>query len=235
MTHKYRQIAIDGYSSCGKSTIARDLANKLGYLHIDSGAMYRAASLATIRAGIHFEDVSSIVSLMNNTDIDFDMTTKVARVTLNGEVVEDMIRTQEVAQIVSQISIIRKVREQLVAAQRHISASCHVIMDGRDIGTVVFPNADVKLFITADIDVRSRRRWEELLERGMDVSLEEVKHNLLRRDQIDSSREIAPLRKADDAICLDTSHKSRSEQLQIALDIIHDIIPHVEESSNTSY
>lgn len=211
-------IAIDGYSSCGKSTVAKALAKKLNYIYIDSGAMYRAITLYCIDNNlINGSEVQEIELLNRIPDIHIDFRWakdgEQADTHLNGKNVEDKIRQIEVSNLVSPVSIIGFVREAMVKLQRELSSDKGVVMDGRDIGTVVFPDADLKVFMTADPDIRAQRRYDELKNKNQVVSLDEIKKNIKQRDYIDSHREISPLRKADDALLLDNSNLSREEQL----------------------
>lgn len=219
------QIAIDGYSSCGKSTLAKDLALATGYLHIDSGAMYRAVSLYVLNHDIDLEDATAIAAMVNSLTIDFVERAGRRYTRLNGAVVEDAIREPRVSDIVSQVAVIGSVRTRMVELQREMSQHHTVIMDGRDIGTVVFPDAVLKLFVTADVNIRVERRWKELQAKGKIVTREDVRKNLLLRDHIDSTREIAPLRQADDAVVIDNTNMSRDEQAAFALRLIQERIP----------
>jgi cytidylate kinase len=212
-------IAIDGYSSCGKSTLATDLARRLQYLHIDSGAMYRAVTLYFLRHLIDIQDPQAVKSALSDILIYLTFETDHQITWLNHENVNDAIRTPEVNQLVSPVSTLTAVRREMVAQQRRMGWDKGIVMDGRDIGTVVFPQAELKIFLTADLDVRVERRWLELKEKGMELSREEVKSNLLLRDHIDTTREDSPLRKADDATIIDTSYLTRREQVQIAFDL----------------
>lgn len=213
-------IAIDGYSACGKSTLAKVLAKKLDYKYIDSGAMYRAVTYYALSNDITDQNGISISELENklsNIQIDFiyDDVAKISFISLNGEIIEDQIRTMEVSSNVSIVAKSAKIRKKMVDLQREMSAQGGVVMDGRDIGTVVFPKAELKLFITANIDIRTQRRYDELNEKETS-SLSEVKNNLLERDRIDTTREISPLVKADDAIEIDNSYLSKDEFFDLA-------------------
>ena len=210
-------IAIDGLSSCGKSTLAKSLAQHLDYTYVDSGAMYRAVTLYMIRNRL---DLDSLVNNLEHISIDFYRRNGSLRTRLNREDVEDEIRRLEVSEHVSQVSTIEAVRTKMVALQRQMSENTGVVMDGRDIGTVVFPLADIKLFVTADLDVRAQRRFKELKNRGIDCTLDKVKKNLQKRDKLDSTRSISPLLRADDAIELDTTYLTREEQLKEAVEIV---------------
>lgn len=199
-------IAIDGHSSCGKSTTSKILARKLAYKYIDTGAMYRAVTLYMIENDIDFKDEEVLMDTLPKIQVDFRMDPeKGNRTTLNGRDVEDDIRTMKVSALVSPVSTIPSVRRKLVEQQQVIAAGKGVVMDGRDIGTVVLPNAELKVFMTASLEARAKRRWEELKRKGQDISLEEVSRNLSERDRIDSGREDSPLKMADDAILLDTT------------------------------
>jgi CMP/dCMP kinase len=222
-------IAIDGYSSCGKSTLARALAHKLHYNYIDTGAMYRAVTLFAIRenlVGLHKPvDVDMLVLKLDKVDVKFEINpiTHHSDVLLNNQNVEQHIRTMEVSNIVSRVSAIKEVREKMVALQRHMGKGKAVVLDGRDIGTHVFPKAELKLFMTADTDVRTKRRHDEYSSKGQYFTLEEVKLNLLKRDQEDINRKESPLIKADDAVVLDNSELTREEQLEFVLKLIADL------------
>ncbi len=210
-------IAIDGLSSCGKTTLAKDLARHLQWLHIDSGAMYRALTWLMIQKGWTIEEL-----LQHLEDVELELTREngEALIRINGQVVRDELRDPRVTEHVSAVSMIPEVRRFLVEKQRAAARNASVIMDGRDIGTVVFPHADIKFYLTADEDVRVQRRHRELLEKGYDIDEEEVRRQIRQRDHLDTTRAHSPLRKAEDAIVLDTSHLSRSEQLEEALKII---------------
>lgn len=218
-------IAIDGYSSCGKSTLARDLAQKLGYIYIDSGAMYRAVTLYALQhKNITKEDVNSeiVISFLDEINLHFErnLKTNKAELFLNNQSVSDQIRSPLVSSVVSKISTIKEVRQKLVLQQRKIGAQGGIVMEGRDIGSVVFPNAELKLFISADIEIRVDRRYTELNKSGISITRDEVKINLEQRDQIDSTRKESPLLKTKDAIEIDNSHLSREEQLNLVLKLL---------------
>ena len=211
-------IAVDGFSSCGKSTFAKAIAARLGYIFIDTGAMYRAVTLyalehGAIRSGIVDED--AVVASLKDIDIDFRFNPErgASDIYVNGDLVEGKIRTIEVSNCVSPVSSIREVREKLVAIQQQMGRKRGVVMDGRDIGTVVFPDAELKIYMTADPVVRAQRRYDELTAKGDDVTLEEILENVISRDHADMNREISPLRQAEDAIVLDNSHMSVEEQM----------------------
>ncbi|PIX32823.1 MAG: cytidylate kinase [Bacteroidetes bacterium CG_4_8_14_3_um_filter_31_14] len=223
-------IAIDGYSSCGKSTMAKAIASLLGYTYIDSGAMYRAVTLYCIRYGIIKNSNVNIKLLkqnLNTIDIRFlqNNLTNESETWLNGENVEDEIRKQEVASCVSIVSKIPEVRKKLVSIQRKIGENKKIVMDGRDIGTVVFPEADLKIFMTANQIIRAKRRLLEMNEKGMLTTINEVVENIKQRDYIDENRDVSPLRKADDAIVLDNSNMTREEQLDWVMQKINQIEP----------
>ncbi|WP_372752604.1 (d)CMP kinase [Labilibaculum sp.] len=211
-------IAIDGHSSCGKSTVAKDLAKKIGYTYIDSGAMYRVVTLFAMRHNLISDDrvdENKLAHLIEKVSISFQYNNEKQRheTFLNKELVEDEIRRLDVSNNVSLIAKIKFVREKMVAFQRELSKEGGVIMDGRDIGTVVFPNADLKIFMTADVEIRAIRRYKELKEKGETISLDEIRENVSKRDFIDENRKESPLRKAEDAITLNNSHLTPSEQL----------------------
>ncbi|MEH6537460.1 MAG: (d)CMP kinase [Psychroserpens sp.] len=212
-------IAIDGFSSTGKSTVAKQLARALGYVYVDSGAMYRAVTLYTMRNGFietDCFDAEALISQLDDIKISFKFNEDLgfAEVYLNGENIERDIRTLQVSQFVSQVATISKVREQLVKQQKNFGKDKGVVMDGRDIGTVVFPDAELKLFMTASAEKRAKRRYEELIERGDDVSYEDVLKNVQTRDHIDSTREDSPLKMAEDAIKVDNSNMTLDEQFE---------------------
>ncbi len=222
MTRKKIVIAIDGHSSCGKSTMAKTLARILGYIYIDSGAMYRAVTLFALRNGWITNgnpDVENVISSLKDIKITFRWNHETEKNTtfMNGENIEDEIRKLEVSQNVSPISTIAEVRKEMVKQQRENGKNKGIVMDGRDIGTVVFPDAELKIFMTASPEIRAQRRFLELKEKGLEVNFEEILANVEERDKIDSTREVSPLKKADDAIILDNSNLSREEQLQWAL------------------
>lgn len=210
-------IAIDGHSSCGKSTMAKDLAREIGYVYIDTGAMYRAVTLFSLQNGIFSEngiDAEALEKQMDNIMITFQLNPETGKpdTYLNGVCVESKIRTMEVSSRVSHIATLGFVREAMVDLQRLMGEAKGVIMDGRDIGTVVFPNAELKIFVTASAEVRAKRRYDELTAKGEECKYEEILENVIERDRIDSTREISPLRKADDAIVLDNSDMTIPEQ-----------------------
>ena len=218
-------IAIDGYSSCGKSTFAKAIAKELNYIFIDSGAMYRTVTLYCIRKGFISNDgldINKIISGLSDIHIDFKFNPEINEYEtfLNSENVEREIRDMEVASHVSRISQIAEVRTLMVDLQRQIGLKKGIVMDGRDIGTVVFPDADIKIFMTASTDIRAKRRYDELKERGIVLDFEEIKRNIIARDIADENRDISPLRRADDAIILDNSRMSVEEQMSWIRQII---------------
>jgi cytidylate kinase len=215
-------IAIDGWSACGKSTLAKQLANKLGYVYIDSGAMYRAITLFFLRQNINLSNAAEVLEALRNINIDFRLNTdsQHSDIYLNGENIEVLIRDLSVAGKVSNIAAIAAVRTFAVAQQQKMGNNKGIVMDGRDIGTTVFPNAEIKLFMTADSAIRVERRLKELTPKNPHITMEEVKKNLENRDHLDSTREISPLRKAADAIVLDNTHLTMDEQLEFALRLI---------------
>jgi cytidylate kinase len=218
-------IAIDGYSSCGKSTFARSIAKELKYIFIDSGAMYRAVTLYCLRKGYVAKDrldTESIKSNLQNIHVNFIYNSDIEEYEtfLNSENVEQEIRGIEVSGYVSQISQIYEVRARMVELQRQIGVFKGIVMDGRDIGTVVFPDADIKIFMTASVDIRAKRRFDELKAKGVDIGFEEIKRNIVARDIADENRDISPLRRAEDAIVLDNSRMSVPEQMNWIKDII---------------
>ncbi len=220
-SHKRAIIAIDGYSSCGKSTFAKAIATRLGYIFIDTGAMYRAVTLAAIRGGVinvtsKEIDKEGVIKMIPSVNITFKFNEErgASDVYLNGELVESEARTMEVSGFVSRVATIGEVREKLVAMQQAMGREGGVVMDGRDIGTVVFPDADIKIFMSADPQVRGERRYKELLAKGDGVTLEEIVKNVVERDREDENREISPLRRAEDAILLDNSTMSVEAQME---------------------
>jgi cytidylate kinase len=221
-------IAIDGFSSCGKSTLARMLARTLGYLYIDSGAMYRAVTLYALRNQRILNGIPDKTAILNeltavSISFGYDRVSERNITYLNGENVEEEIRNPEVSAHVSPVSAIREVREAMVLIQRKLGEKGGIVMDGRDIGTVVFPNADLKIFMTADPEIRAHRRYLELSGKGVGVSMEEVRENIALRDHLDQNREISPLKKASDAIILDNSTLNEQEQLEWVLNKVKSI------------
>jgi cytidylate kinase len=212
-------IAIDGFSSCGKSTLAKALAAKLEYVFIDTGAMYRAIALYFLRNEISFKDEAEIVKALGNIKLHFEYNAQTLKsdMFLNGENVELLIREMQVSSKVSEVAAIAAVRDFAVAQQQAMGQQKGIVMDGRDIGTVVFPNAELKIFVTADPVIRANRRFLELQATDPSITMEAVAENLTHRDHIDSTREHSPLKQAADALVLDNSHMSREEQFEMAL------------------
>jgi cytidylate kinase len=212
-------ITIDGFSSCGKSTLARQLAHELNYVFIDSGAMYRAVTLYFLRNHVDWNQTARVNKALAEISLHFEYnpTSGISDILLNDENVEALIRDMLVSEHVSEVAAIKEVREFAVAQQQKMGERKGIVMDGRDIGTTVFPKAELKIFVTADPLVRVERRFRELISRNPNLTIEEVQTNLEMRDYIDSNREFSPLRKAADAIELDNSNLTREEQLQIAL------------------
>ncbi|RKE03595.1 (d)CMP kinase [Marinifilum flexuosum] len=222
-------IAIDGHSSCGKSTVAKDLAKKINYTYIDSGAMYRVVTLFAMRNALINDDKvdeNKLSHLIDQVSISFQYNDEKQRheTYLNGELVEDEIRSLAVSNNVSLIAKIKFVREKMVAFQRELSKEGGVIMDGRDIGTVVFPNAELKIFMTADVEVRAIRRYKELKDKGEEISLDDIRENVKKRDFIDENRDESPLRKANDAIVLNNSKLSKEEQLDWIVERMNEVV-----------
>lgn len=221
-------VAIDGYSSCGKSTLARALASRMGYAYIDSGAMYRCVALYALKNGIikdkKFEN-EEIIKILPKLNISFHFNThsKINETYLNDENVEKQIRTLEVADVVSKVSSIKEVRAHMAVLQRSFGKEKGIVMDGRDIGTHIFPDAELKIFMTADTDVRVQRRMDELNSKGMHVERSEVKANLLQRDHDDTHRKENPLVQAKDAVVLDNSDLNKEEQLEFVVKLINDL------------
>ena len=212
-------IAIDGFSSCGKSTFAKNIAVKLGYVFIDTGAMYRAVTLYGVENGAIVDGVlndTKLIDLLDKIDISFKFNSdrEASDIYVNGVLVEDRIRSIDVSNCVSAVSGIAEVREKLVAMQQEMGLNRGIVMDGRDIGTVVFPDAELKIFMTADPLVRAKRRYDELTTKGDIVSLEEIKENVISRDEADQNRAVSPLRRANDAILLDNSNMTIPQQME---------------------
>ena len=211
-------IAVDGFSSCGKSTMAKDLAKEIGYIYIDSGAMYRAVTLYCIENGIFDKDnhidTDRLMKEMNDIKISFQLNPETQRpdTYLNGVKVEDRIRNMEVSSHVSPIAALGFVREAMVRQQQEMGQQKGIVMDGRDIGTAVFPDAELKIFVTASADIRAQRRYDELKAKGQPASFEEILENVKQRDHIDQTREVSPLRQAEDALLLDNSNMTIQEQ-----------------------
>ena len=224
-------VAIDGYSSCGKSTIAKALAKHAGYTYVDTGAMYRATALYAQRLGLD-NDLLQVVPLLNNIQISFIQTANGQHVTLNGEDVEAFIRTLEIGNLASQISTIKEVRAFLVAQQQAMGDAKGIVMDGRDIGTVVFPNAELKLFLTASPEVRAERRFKELQAKGENPVFDDVLRDTNDRDYRDTHRAESPLRQADDAVVVDNSHMTREEQMNHIIEIFDRATSHQLTTDN---
>jgi cytidylate kinase len=223
-------IAVDGFAACGKSTLAKSLAKALGYIYIDSGAMYRAVTLYFLNHNIEIEDANMVADALTKIKIDFKNIEGGNHTFLNGKDVENEIREMRVSNYVSPVSTISAVRRFLVACQKEMGTQKGIVMDGRDIGTVVFPDAELKLFMTASADVRTKRRLLELQSKGVqEFNYEAVQKNLLDRDHIDSTRADSPLRQAEDAIVIDNSELNAQEQLALALNFAEEIIAKKKE------
>jgi cytidylate kinase len=219
-------IAIDGYSACGKSTLAKDLANRLGYIFVDSGAMYRGIALFCLRNDLFTKEgpcIGKIIKALPKIQLTFDKIDDKNTLFLNGENVEAEIRSNDVAKVVSLVASIKEVREKLVLEQQKMGENGGIIMDGRDIGSVVFPKADLKLFVTASEDIRVQRRFDELKSKGLNATIEDVKINLSERDYLDTHREISPLIQVEDAIVLDNSNMTKEEQMEYVLSLIENL------------
>lgn len=230
-------IAIDGYSSCGKSTLAKEIAQSLNYIYVDSGAMYRAVTLHMINQGILKDGAFIIEQVVQELDqinirFQYDSEHNRAETILNGKNVEKDIRNSTITKNVSSVSAVKEVREKLVELQQRMGKEGGVVMDGRDIGTVVFPNAELKLFMTATNQVRAERRFKELKAKGEQITLEQVANDLQKRDHFDMNREISPLRKAEDAIEVDNTELNRTNQLIVVLDLVQ---KRLEELSAKQY
>ncbi|ALD21658.1 (d)CMP kinase [Hymenobacter sp. DG25A] len=219
-------IAIDGYSSCGKSTTAKAVAAELGYAYIDTGAMYRAVTLYLLEHNISLEDLPRIEQALHEMHITFKRNRRTGRneVCIDGEIREDEIRQMRISNSVSEVSVIPAVRHAMVRQQQRMGRKRGVVMDGRDIGTTVFPDAEVKIFMTADTRTRALRRQDELLAKGEEVALESIIDNLIKRDHIDSTRSESPLRRAADAVLLDTSHITIDEQVDFVLERVSAVL-----------
>ncbi|RFZ85642.1 (d)CMP kinase [Mucilaginibacter terrenus] len=213
-------VAIDGYSSCGKSTLAKALAKKLNYIYVDSGAMYRAVTLYFLRNNIDLNDHDSIEQALKNIHLNFHSRDYESHITLNDEEVSEEIRQMPVSTNVSPVSALKEVRREMVKQQQRMGRSKNIVMDGRDIGTAVFPNASLKLFMTADPKVRAERRYKEIHTKNPEVTLAEVFENIAQRDYADTTRAESPLVRADDAVILDNTNLTPEQQLQFALDRI---------------
>ncbi len=229
MGNKKIVIAIDGHSSCGKSTVAKELAKMLEYIYMDSGAMYRSVTLYALRNNLASNgiiDEPGLIARLNEINIDFRFNSQSQQneTYLNGENVEKEIRQLRVSEYVSPVATIRDVRQEMVKQQRDMGKNKGIVMDGRDIGTVVFPNAELKIFMTASAEVRAQRRYDELIAKGELVSFDQILQNVQERDRIDSTREVSPLKQADDALVLDNSFLSREEQLTWVIERVNGIV-----------
>ena len=219
-------IAIDGFSSCGKSTMAKALARNIGYLYFDSGAMYRAVTFFCMRNGLITEgniDIEALRAKMDEIHITFqaDPESRNSITMLNGENVEHEIRSLEVSKMVSQVAALDFVRSEMIEQQREMGNAKGIVMDGRDIGTTVFPDAEMKVFVTASAEVRAQRRYDELTARGDAPDFNEILENVLHRDHVDQTREVSPLKKADDALLLDNSNMTREEQMEWLIEVFN--------------
>lgn len=230
-------IALDGHSSCGKSTYAKLIATELGYAYVDSGAMYRAVTLAAMDGGL-FDNtdappVDRIEALLDHIELDlkYNPAEKRTEIFLNGRMVEDLIRRMDVSGHVSYIAAISAVRRKMVEYQRMLSEEKGVVMDGRDIGTVVFPDAEIKIFLTASLEVRAGRRYRELIEKGMSADFSDVEKNLEKRDHIDSNRDDSPLKQADDAILLDNSEMTLEQQMTWFNELYQQVISRINDKN----
>ena len=217
-------VTIDGYSSCGKSTLAKALAKELNYVFIDSGAMYRAITLYLLRNHVNWNYKEAVIKALENITLEFIYCedTGTSEIFLNDENVEWLIRDMVVAENVSEVAAIKEVREFAVAKQRQMGISKGIVMDGRDIGTTVFPKAELKIFLVADAAIRVERRFRELLPKNPHITIDEVKKNLETRDFIDSTREVSPLRKADDAVVIDNSNLTLKEQFKLVMKLVNE-------------
>jgi len=229
-------IAIDGFSSCGKSTLAKELAAKLGYNYIDSGAMYRAITLYFLRNQVDYSDPLAVIDAIANINLSFVFNEQTGRsdINLNDEDVEPYIRDMIISEKVSEVAAIREVRSFAVAQQKRMGRKKAIVMDGRDIGTTVFPDAELKIFMTADPEVRVMRRFKEMYETNPNITIDEVRHNLELRDYIDSTREESPLHQAPDAILLNNSNLTREEQLETVLEWVKDKATNPHHAAQTN-
>lgn len=220
-------VAIDGYSSCGKSTLAKALAKKLHFVYIDSGAMYRAVTVYFLRNNTDLTNEREVEKALDAIHLNFHSRDYQTHITLNDEDISEEIRQMAVSEMVSEVSAVKAVRIEMVKQQQRLGRSKNIVMDGRDIGTVVFPDADIKLFMTADPKIRAERRYKELIEKGDDVTLEEIFNNLAHRDYLDTTREESPLTRAEDAIILDNTSINEEQQLEFSLEHISPLLsPH---------
>ena len=210
-------VAIDGYSSCGKSTLAKALAKKLHFVYVDSGAMYRAVTLYFLRNLVDITSEKAVAEALVNIHLDFHARDYETHITLNGEEVSNEIRDMKISEMVSPVSALKKVRTEMVNQQQRMGKTANIVMDGRDIGTTVFPEASLKIFMTADPKVLAERRYKEMIAKGDLISLEEVFENLAHRDFLDTTRTESPLKRAEDAIILDNTELTPEEQLSFAL------------------
>ncbi len=217
---KQISIAIDGPVGAGKSTIARMVAKKLNIIYVDTGAMYRTVGLYVIRKGLNPAEFDDVRSVIDEIELDVELTEKGQLIFLNGENVTDLIRTPEISMAASNVSAVPEVREKMVNIQRNLADSKSVVMDGRDIGTVVLPNASTKIYLSADLDVRAERRYKELINKGQTVTFEDVKEDIIKRDRNDMSRATSPLKKADDAIELDTTSLNLEQVVEKLISIV---------------
>jgi cytidylate kinase len=228
MIKKQITIAIDGYSACGKSTLAKDLAKKLSFIFIDSGAMYRGVALYCLQNNLFDADGTpkqvEIIQALKNITLSFQLINDNNCLLLNGKNVEELIRGTEVAAVVSKVATIKEVRVKLVMEQQKMGANGGIVMEGRDIGSVVFPNAEFKLFITASQEIRAQRRFLELKSKGIEAKINEISSNLAERDLMDSNRKESPLIQVADAIVLDNSKLTREEQLDFVLNLIRNLV-----------
>ena len=228
MIKKQITIAIDGYSACGKSTLAKDLAKKLSFIFIDSGAMYRGVALYCLQNNLFGDDTNpkqvDIIHALKNITLSFQLINDNNCLLLNGKNVEELIRGVEVAAVVSKVARIKEVRMKLVMEQQKMGANGGIVMEGRDIGSVVFPKAELKLFITASQEIRTQRRYLELKSKGIEAKIETISSNLAERDLMDSSRKESPLIQVADAIVLDNSKLTREEQLDFVLDLVRNLV-----------
>ncbi len=213
-------IAIDGPAGAGKSTIAKRVAKEKDFIYIDTGAMFRAMAIHFLRCGIAPDDHAKISEAVKDISVTISYENGEQQVFLNGENVTGQLRTEEVGNMASASSVVGDVRKKLLELQRELAASANVVMDGRDIGTVVLPNADVKVYLTASVEVRAQRRYKELIEKGQAADLEQIKKDIEERDYRDMNREIAPLRQAEDAVLIDSSNMTIEENVQAILDLI---------------
>jgi len=220
---KYFNLAIDGPAGAGKSTIAKEVAKRLGFIYVDTGAMYRAVGLYYINKNIDVENEEEVNKVLDDINVEFKIMDDGIKLFLNGDDITDKIRTQEVSNAASKVSVHKLVREKMVSMQQEIAKKNNIVMDGRDIGTVVLPDADLKIFLTASVEERANRRYKEYIDKGLEADLEQIKKEIEERDYRDTHRDNSPLREADDAIHLDSTGMEIEEEINYILDFVNNI------------